>query len=98
MSGYGPCGDVVMTHWGSLPRFNADYYKRREREWRNLIHRTADSPLQKQILWVADEYARLAELAKAWEGLARRTGQRPAPTSVRAPHIPIRSAWIVNAV
>jgi hypothetical protein len=46
---------------------SAAYYRRRERELRALAGAMTDASLQKQMLDIANEYARLAEQAEAWE-------------------------------
>jgi hypothetical protein len=49
------------------PPLNAAYYRRRERELRALADAMKDASVREQMFGIANEYAKLAELAEAWE-------------------------------
>jgi hypothetical protein len=49
------------------PPLDGAYYRRREREARALAAGMTDASVRKQMLDIAEEYARLAEQAEAWK-------------------------------
>jgi hypothetical protein len=65
---------VVRVHQGAMEaklvqtaELNAAYYRRRAQETRNLASAMTDASIQMQMRSIAEEYARLAERAEAWE-------------------------------
>jgi hypothetical protein len=49
------------------PPLKAAYYRHRERELRALAEAMKDISVREQMFGIAEEYAKLAELAEAWE-------------------------------
>ena len=49
------------------PPLKAAYYRQRERELRALADAMTDTSVRVQMTGIADEYAKLAGLAEAWE-------------------------------